>query len=209
MFESSLEIKNIAKALGQFHSKVESIERNKQGYNYMYATLDNVLDVIKEPLSESGLVFSQFPIGEFGLTTILIHTDSGEFFKTTSVAEPVIKNPQTTGSVITYLRRYHLVSILGLQVEDDDGASASSSVQNDITNPATPKGKLIDPIDKPVMKKVKQDKPWLNTNDPNLQEIEEKLALGEITIDDIKKDYLISRAMKSRLEKISEDNIDF
>jgi hypothetical protein len=38
--------------------------------------------------------------------------------------------PQDKGSEITYYRRYNLLSLLDLEVEDDDGAKASTPVSN-------------------------------------------------------------------------------
>lgn len=210
MFESSVEIKNIANALSLFHAEVGTVTRNKQGYNYMYATLPNVLEVVAEPLEKAGLVFSQFPVGEYGLVTMLIHSKSGEFFKTESFIEPVTKNPQTIGSVITYLRRYHLVSILGLNVDDDDGRSAtiSSSESSDSGYSKT---------DSSSNKSQRDDgktKPWLNQNDPKFESIVNKLQSGDITLDDVKKYYKLSKQMSGELTAIinsgvQSDSVDF
>lgn len=207
MFESSAEIKNIANALSLFHKEVGTVTRNRQGYNYMYATLPNVLEVISEPLEKAGLVFSQFPVGEYGLVTMLIHSKSGEFFKTESFIEPVTKNPQTIGSVITYLRRYHLVSILGLNVDDDDGRSATVSSSDSEYNKTESGSKSS--------KDDGKTKPWLNQNDPKFESIVNKLQSGDITLDDVKKYYKLSKQMSGELtaitNSVSEDNnvVDF
>ena len=42
-----------------------------------------------------------------------------------SIPLPEIQDPQKIGGAITYYRRYALVSLLGLQAEDDDGNTAS------------------------------------------------------------------------------------
>ena len=45
-----------------------------------------------------------------------------------SIKLPEINDPQKIGGAITYYRRYTLVSLLGLQAEDDDGNTASGKV---------------------------------------------------------------------------------
>lgn len=181
--KTSEQIKNITAALGEFHKEVNKVDRNSKGYNYKYASLENVLDTIREPLQKVGLVFAQFPDGDYGLTTVLVHPKSGEFFETTSQIVPVKDDPQGRGSAITYNRRYHLVSILGLTVEDDDGASASGkSNSSQGSAPAT-------------------DLPWLNENDPMFKTAVEKLKSGETTMEKIRKAFKVSKAVQEKLNQ--------
>jgi hypothetical protein len=87
----------------------------------------HILDEIQEPLEKSGLVISQFPDGD-GLTTMLIHSGSGEYLMakyTMPVAKP--NDPQALGSAISYSRRYAVSSILSLKIEDDDGNKATGN----------------------------------------------------------------------------------
>lgn len=180
--KTSESIKNISLALSKFHQSVESLDRNSQGYNYKYASLENVLETIKEPLQKSGLVFSQFPDGNYGLTTLLIHPESGEYFSTTSEIVPVKDDPQGRGSALTYNRRYHLVCVLGLTVEDDDGASASG---------------------KPVFKSnavESDDKPWLNQKDKMFDIAVNKLLAKETTIEKITESFRLSKIVRQKLE---------
>jgi len=123
----SPEIKELAKALATFHAQVGKIKKEAQNpfFKSKYASLSNILDVIAEPLQKAGLVFSQFP-DEFELTTILIHTESGQYLEA-SYAMPVAKenDPQAVGSAISYARRYAIGAILCLNIdEDDDGEKA-------------------------------------------------------------------------------------
>ena len=58
---------------------------------------------------------------------MLIHVDSGQFFKSTNDMKAKANDPQALGSAITYNRRYTLVSMLRLNVDgDDDGNKAST-----------------------------------------------------------------------------------
>jgi len=136
-------IKEIAGALVKFHDSVGAVKKDSENpfFKSKYASLDNVLETIKEPLALHGLSFAQFPDAN-GLTTILMHS-SGEWLEATYAMEPTknpIKNeqrevigyeltPQTQGSAITYMRRYALGAILGLATETDDDANVASTAK--------------------------------------------------------------------------------
>lgn len=138
--EKSQSITSIAKALITFHLKVEKVGRdaNNPFFKSKYASLSNILEVINKPLTESGLSFAQFPIGTHGLTTILMHGESGEYLEATYDMVPVKNDPQGHGSALTYQRRYALASVLGLNIDDDDDGNAASA------KPAPPKQQLTD-----------------------------------------------------------------
>lgn len=127
--EKTASITNLAKALMTFHLKVSKIEKDAKNpfFNSKYASLSNIQEAIYTPLAESGLVYSQSPSGLNGLTTILIHAESGEYFMDTYTM-PVSKqnDPQAVGSSITYAKRYALVAILGLNIDEDDDGNAAS-----------------------------------------------------------------------------------
>ena len=124
----STSIQNIAKALLTFQVKVDKVKKDAKNpfFKSSYASLTNIQESIHDALVESGLVYSQFPDGEHGLTTLVMHTDSGEFLQSTYTMKPVKDDPQGVGSCITYQKRYALAAALGLQIdEDDDGNKAS------------------------------------------------------------------------------------
>jgi len=127
--EKSNSIKSIAKALQLFSVKCDKIKKDSVNpfFKNKYASLGTILSAIADPLQESGLVFSQFPTDNNGLTTILIHVESGEFMQSTYVM-PVAKqnDPQAVGSAITYARRYALGAILALNIDEDDDAHQAS-----------------------------------------------------------------------------------
>jgi len=93
-----------------------------------YADLTSVIKAIKEPLTNNGLSYLQFPITSaggngVGVETILMHK-SGEWISNEYVI-PLSKNDaQGAASCITYARRYALQSIVGLPTADDDGEAA-------------------------------------------------------------------------------------
>jgi hypothetical protein len=92
-----------------------------------YADLNEVLDKVTKPLNDLGIVIiqsSQQKDGVAGLATCLYDTEDD-----TSYAGflPYVQkeNAQKLGANITYNRRYSLVTMLGLEDEDDDGNKAS------------------------------------------------------------------------------------
>lgn len=137
----SPEIGNLAKALIKFQKEVKPVKKESENpyFKSKYADLASIIDTIKEPLAKNGLGYTQFPIGEFGLTTILMH-ESGEWIEETFTLRPVDAKPQSVGSAITYARRYALGAILGIATEeDDDGNKASNAVPAKKTWPGKPK----------------------------------------------------------------------
>lgn len=120
-------IKNIATALCNFQGAVETIRKTETNpfFKSKYASLADILSVIRQPLIENGLSFVQFPIGKYGLETMLMHV-SGEWLSESYEMTPTKNDPQGAGSVITYQRRYALGAILGLNIDiDDDGNKGS------------------------------------------------------------------------------------
>lgn len=120
-------LKAISKALTSFHTKINKISKDSKNpfFKSKYASLSNILDAIEHPLSECGLSICQFPTGQNGLTSILMH-ESGEFISAEYEMKPVKDDPQGRGSCLTYMRRYGISAILCLNIdEDDDGNRAS------------------------------------------------------------------------------------
>jgi hypothetical protein len=134
-------IKNIAGALVKFQASVSKVakEANNPFFKKKYASLANILDTIQKPLSECGLAISQFPDGD-ALTTIIVHSESGEWMESSYVM-PVVKqnDPQAMGSAITYARRYALGSILNLNIDDDDDGEKAMGRQISKKDELTPK----------------------------------------------------------------------
>lgn len=128
--ETSTQITEISKNLLKFQGLVQKIKKTSTNpfFKSKYAALPEILEAISEPLKDCNLVFTQHPDGD-SLTTMLIHTESGEYFKSTFNINAVKKDPQSIGSGITYSRRYSLVSILGLNVDDDDDGNLATNKQ--------------------------------------------------------------------------------
>ena len=113
-------------ALSKFHEEVGKIKKSSTNPHFKnkYADVNTVLDAIREPLKKAGLCFIQLP-QQGGLKTILATTEGDEQIESFLEYELSKKDMQGLGSAITYARRYALVSMLGLEAEDDDGNEAS------------------------------------------------------------------------------------
>lgn len=117
--------KELFSALVKARTEIATVNKDKAGYGYKYATLDNVLNMLKEVLPKYGLGFIQSPEtidGRDGVTTTIIH-ESGEFMSTRYELEPTpVKGTNITqqrGASITYARRYSLCSAFGIATEED------------------------------------------------------------------------------------------
>jgi hypothetical protein len=137
----------LAKALLAAQKSIESASKDSTNPHYKnnYASLESVIDAVKEHLNAQGIVFMQAPVptdnenGEtLGLLTMLIH-ESGESLSGTAVI-PLQKNdPQGYGSALTYARRYSLAAITGLKTLDDDAEAAVGRGSVNNTSAATAK----------------------------------------------------------------------
>lgn len=131
MMDKSDSIIELAKALNKAQSEFKPAK--KSGYNPFhkskYSDLSDIIEAIKKPLSNNGLSYSQFPIGNenmYGVETILMHV-SGEWISQKLVLRTDKTGPQAAGSAISYARRYALQGILGIPCEDDDANAATAT----------------------------------------------------------------------------------
>ena len=120
---------SIYKKILEFKASVGAVKKdgNNPFHKSKYSTIESVLETIEKPLRDVGLGFVQCPM-ENGLKTIVFSDDSET---TIESFVPYIgaTDMQKLGSAITYARRYALVSMFGLEQEDDDGNKASGYTQ--------------------------------------------------------------------------------
>ena len=158
--ETSQNVEMLAEALAKAQAELSPVpfDSNNPFYHSRYASLSAVIAEVRKVLPKHGLSIVQTPTShmEFGVfyagvETMLIH-DSGQWIKG-SVAVPVVATElievftrrfnkdgdayyaspnilQEAGKIITYLRRYGIVSILMLSAEEDiDGNEPVQQVQ--------------------------------------------------------------------------------
>ena len=194
--EKSESIKNLAMALVKFHSIVGKIKKDSTNpfFKSKYADLSDIQDAISAPLIESGLVLSQLPMGKNELTTILIHSESGEYIMGSYEMNPVKNDPQSVGSCITYQKRYAVGAILNLNMDaDDDGNAASKLPPASPVAPATPVAPSPSTITKPLTKPVLNE-----TDKESWSKVVVALAGGK-TMADIRTKWAVSKGNEAKL----------
>jgi len=135
----------------------ESIVKLQKGaknpfFKSKYVELNQVLEVVKPVLHENNFVLLQLPqhkleTGKNTLKTILLHS-SGKTIESEIELVCADKNdPQKLGGAITYMRRYSIIAMLGLEQEDDDANFASNKkpeVKPEVKQPKTEAKVLVD-----------------------------------------------------------------
>ena len=132
--DKSESIKHLAVAMCKAQAEMGGANKgaNNPFFKSKYADLGAVVEAVKEPFSNNGLSYVQFPIeegGKIGVETILLH-ESGEYLSNKFTVVTPKQDAQGAGSAITYCRRYGLQAVAGIPSEDDDGNSASKKVSN-------------------------------------------------------------------------------
>lgn len=123
-------ITNLIPALVSAKQKFGTINKNKSGYGYKYATIDEILDKIEKHLSEAGLCITHDrDIDKMELTSYVYHV-SGEYIATKIKLDVELSNKmnymQNLGSASTYAIRYNLIALFNLCAEEDDDGVASN-----------------------------------------------------------------------------------
>ena len=126
-------IAELSKALVKAQAEMSGAikDSNNPFFKSKYADLGAVIKAIKEPFSNNGLAYTQFPYNNekgIGVETMLIH-ESGEWLRSEYTLPMVKLDPQAAGSAITYARRYALQAMAGIPALDDDAESAMNRIQ--------------------------------------------------------------------------------
>lgn len=123
---------NLAAALVAGLADLSTVEKNHKAnagqYSYEYADIAAVVAATRPTLAAHGVV-ALTPVVDNGdglaCTVVLLHS-SGERMEFGPFSFPRGKDAQATGSMVTYHRRYALLSALGMAAGDDDGATAQA-----------------------------------------------------------------------------------
>ena len=134
----SEQIQELALALSDLQGELEDVYKSSEGYGYNYADLSSVLYLLRPLLKKHGLSIAQPVSGDTGtitITTMLMHK-SGQYLSsavtiTIDVSNKKMNSLQAAGSTITYLRRYSLMSLIGLAATDDDGKTGGEHIDNE------------------------------------------------------------------------------
>ena len=120
-------IQNLSAALSKAQAEIPAIKFDSKNpfLKNDYASLGAIIAGARPVIAKHGLSVSQLTFGEDGVAgveTVLMHT-SGEWISS-SISMPIgdekgKSNAQVAGSIVTYLRRYSLASILGIYSDED------------------------------------------------------------------------------------------
>jgi len=172
---NSESIKNLTKALLNAQKNMgKAVKGAKNPYfKSTYADLPTVMEVVKEPLNEAGIIVLQpasFRDGKNFITTTLIHAETGEYMSSeTEVVCTKANDPQAFGAAQTYARRFGLQSMLFIPAEDDDGNYASgrtNSYSTATTTAANTESVSVEPKPTPKVEPLKKSsfrKPKMET----------------------------------------------
>ena len=126
--ETSENIGAISLALSQAQAEMINVYKGTAAYNYNYADLGVILDMLRQTLPKYEIAIIQTPSNDGAnacVTTMLSHS-SGEWIKdSVSCQIEMAKGNsaiQCLGSSITYLRRYSCSAIAGLTQTDNDAS---------------------------------------------------------------------------------------
>jgi len=106
--------------------EMQKVTKNAKGYNYKYADLPKVWESIEKVLDRNEVAVTS-SISDDKVRTDIIK--DGEIVATSEIALSYAKNstPQEIGSAITYFRRYNLMLLFNIIVEDDDAQKAQKT----------------------------------------------------------------------------------
>lgn len=199
----------IYQGLALFQSQCPPIKKDSEAgtkFKYKYGSLPHVLEQIKPYMAAAGLGFTQPIVMDRGpegpielIKTILFHVVDEETIES-QMELPDFKFDQmnvmqSKGSIITYLRRYAIMSILGIVAEEDDNDAQGDGKK--VTAPAA-SGKT-DAL------------PWLNPEPKDKWNAALKYLADGGKIGKIKSKYRLSKVNEERLlnEAITFDDLPF
>lgn len=115
----------IYKKLLDFQKKGITIVKDSTNPHFKntYADLNEVLDKVKKPLNEMGVVIIP-QVTKEGVDVVLYDTED-DTHVSSFVPFVTLTDMQKLGGAITYAKRYGLVALLALEDEDDDGNTAT------------------------------------------------------------------------------------
>ena len=170
-------IKHINQKLFNLQQEIGAISKDASNpfYKSKYFDINSLIKQLNPLLLKHKLLLLQ-PIEDNMVVSRIICIESNSAVNS-FLTIPAVSDPQKLGSAITYLRRYTLSSLLGLQAEDDDANSASGKGTS------------------------KLEKKWLNVNTVEFTKAIEYLKNGG-DIEAIKSKYNVSNKIQDELSRV-------
>ena len=125
-------MKALAAALVAAQQEMPAVEKDATNPHFgsRFVSLDHLIAKTKPVLNKHGLAIAQFPSESDGapaLTTMLIHSESGDQIAYTLPLVLAKQDMQGLGGALTYARRYAWAAVLGICDESDDDGNAASA----------------------------------------------------------------------------------
>lgn len=171
---------NIYKKLFEVKKTWIKLQRDTKAFNYKYATLSQIQEKYADILEKQNLVVVHSVWNNCVMTEIVDLDCTEHNYRRVYSTIEMNKDtkPQDKWSEITYFRRYNLLSLLDLEVEDDDWKKAQDS---------TPK--------------EDENKQWFN--DENYNKLADLIAQWQtFTIKDVRDKYKVSKANAEKLSQL-------
>jgi len=116
-------------ALFNIRNEIQTVNKDRKGYNYKYADLKSCHEELDPLLEKYSVLWITEPHcsddGRAGVMYIARHLPSGTSVQGSLLLPMADRDPQKAGSAITYSRRYAL-AMFGLLTEEDDDAKAAT-----------------------------------------------------------------------------------
>lgn len=124
-------VKALAKITDVGKDRTATIKSDKGQFTYKYATLTEVMAIIRPIFEANGLALMQFTRGHedgkrIEVETMAIH-ESGEWISDTLTLPLEGGGARGAGSALTYARRYGAQAFVGMASDDDDAAAAQNA----------------------------------------------------------------------------------
>lgn len=163
LLEFSAQYDDLIDALAAAQADFDDIPKNRTGkvsgqnaagnryeYEYKYADISDVLKEVRPKLAKRGIVITQQPVINNQRLTIVTMLLKGHQWMRNELVMPMQNagraNPnQVLGGQITYLRRYPLCAMVGVQAEEDldsqeTGSNATGNVAHRVDTKQAPGG---------------------------------------------------------------------
>lgn len=113
--------------------KIPSIKKDATNpfFKSGYASLENIIEKIEPILHESGLYISSIMEG-MSLITHIKDAETGEIVERSKFDLPASLDMQKIGGAITYAKRYNLIAMLNLNIEDDDDGNGTKQGMSEL-----------------------------------------------------------------------------
>jgi len=174
--------KNIYQKLFEIRKADIKLQRDTKAFNYKYATLSQIQEKLSDIIEKQWLLITH-RIENNKVITDIINIDNPEEKITSEIEMNIETKAQDKGSEITYYRRYNLLALLDLEVEDDDWKKAQDSKWNN-------------------------DLPWYNDFEKHQNAIIERLKnweSAEEIITKLKKQFKVSNKTKQSILDLEAD----